>query len=115
MGRSMNRPERYRAFISYAHADVAAAEWLQKALENHRSEAGATERYPLRPVFLDRSELSSAESLPDALTAAIDASDALVVVCSPAAARSRWVDAEISSFRERCSGRVLAWVIDGVV
>jgi len=37
-----------------------------------------------------------------------------VVICSPAAARSRWVDAEIETFRTGAHGdRVLCFVVDG--
>ena len=32
----MTQPRRYKAFISYSHADSAHASWLQRALERYR-------------------------------------------------------------------------------
>jgi eukaryotic-like serine/threonine-protein kinase len=55
-------------------------------------------------VFRDRDELPSAGDLGETITAALNDSAALVVICSPAAANSRWVNAEIAAFR--ASGRV---------
>lgn len=104
----MATERRYRAFISYSHADEAAARWLQRALEGYRPPASLRASHPgvparLYPVFRDRDELASAHDLSDAIRQALDDSEALVVVCSPAAAASRWVDEEIRYFR--ASGR----------
>lgn len=99
---------RYRAFISYSHADEAAARWLQRALEGYRPPATLRASRPdlparLNPVFRDRDDLASAHDLSDSIRLAMDESDALVVVCSPAAAGSRWVNEEIRHFQS--SGR----------
>src|SRR5690606_23550533 len=68
----------------------------------------------LHPVFRDRDELASSGALSASIEAALDASAALVVVCSPAAAASPWVDAEIRRFRERWPERpVFAFVAAG--
>ncbi|MEO7386832.1 MAG: toll/interleukin-1 receptor domain-containing protein, partial [Gammaproteobacteria bacterium] len=53
----------------------------------------------LGPVFLDREELSSSADLATTVRTALEQSAALIVVCSPAAARSRWVNEEIRSFK----------------
>lgn len=99
--------ERYRAFISYSHRDAKIARWLHRKLESYRfprrliGRPGATGPVPARlgPIFRDREEFAAATSLSDAVTRAIAASEALIVVCSPAAAASPWVAREIAAFR----------------
>lgn len=103
----MSGARRYAAFISYSHADARWAAWLQKQLESFRvprrlvgtvGEHGPVASR-LAPVFRDREELASANDLGGRIAQALEASDALLVVCSPSAARSRWVNEEIRSFR----------------
>ena len=53
----------------------------------------------LAPVFLDRDELSSSPDLGETVRAALAASRFLIVLCSPSAARSRWVNEEIRAFK----------------
>lgn len=113
---------RYRAFISYSHADARWARWLIRRLEAYKVPSrlvgttgdhgpiGAT----LGAFFRDREELTAAGDLGATIRAALAESDALVLVCSPAAARSRWVNAEVETFRANSSGdRVLCFVVDG--
>jgi len=116
-------PIRYRAFISYSHADERLAARLHRRLENYRlprslrqqqkfTDDPATSR--LKPIFRDRDELSSSSSLGDAILQALDQSAALIVVCSPSAVASRWVNEEIRSFRLRHPDRpVFAFVVAG--
>src|SRR5690606_23550099 len=94
-----DRALRYRAFISYSHADEAIAARLHRRLETYRLPRGISRRGSddqflperLQPVFRDRDELTSAGQLSHAIEAALDQSDALIVICSPAAVASRWV------------------------
>ena len=109
---------RYRAFISYSHADAALAAWLHRKLEGWRVPARMRAENPglperLGPICRDREDLASGELGPQ-IQAAIANSDALLVVCSPASARSRWVDAEIRAFR-RAGGeaRIFALIVAG--
>lgn len=89
----------YRAFISYSHTDTAFAHWLHRKLERYPVPAEhGTEA--LRPIFIDRAELVAGSDLTVQVREAIARSQALVVVCSPAAAASRWVAQEIALFRE---------------
>jgi tetratricopeptide (TPR) repeat protein len=116
------RPCRYRAFLSYSHRDERWAQWLHRALERYRvprrlvgqiTEAGEVPAR-LAPVFRDREELSSAASLSREVDAALDQSAALIVVCSPAAARSRWVNQEILAFQRLGRGeRILCLIVAG--
>lgn len=113
-------PLRYRAFLSYSHADEAAARWLHRRLERFRVpralRRGAAGSLPARlhPVFRDRDELASATQLSASIERALGESEALVVVCSPAAVHSPWVNAEIRYFRNQHPERpVLAFVVGG--
>jgi tetratricopeptide (TPR) repeat protein len=109
----------YRAFLSYSHADERWAAWLQRSLERYRvprrlrqQRAGLPAR--LNPVFRDREELASSSDLGDSIRNALARSEALVVVCSPAAAKSRWVNEEIRVFRALAPGRpVLCLMVAG--
>jgi hypothetical protein len=118
----------YRAFISYSHADRRVVEWLHGALEGYRIPAKLVgELTPLGPVparlgkfFRDRDELPAAGDLSAELKAALKRSMFLIVVCSPAAAQSKWVNEEVRQFkllhgRKRGDGtaRVLALIADG--
>ena len=99
---------RYRAFISYSHSDAPTARWLHRALEGYRPPPEVVARLDasrrrITPVFLDRDETRATGSISGALTAALNASEFLIVVCSPAAARSRWVNEEVAHFKR--SGR----------
>lgn len=113
---------RYRAFISYSHADASWARWLIRRLESYKVPSrlvGTTGDHgvigpTLGAFFRDREELTAAGDLGATIRAALAESDALVLVCSPAAARSRWVNAEIETFRANGRGdRVLCFVVDG--
>lgn len=114
---------RYRAFISYSHSDAAVATWLHHALETYRVPAklvgGQTHLGPvprrLHPIFRDRDELPASGDLGGELMAALRDSMFLVVICSPASARSRWVGEEVAAFKRlHGEGRVLALITDGV-
>jgi len=100
----MDSRPRYRAFISYSHQDRKAAEWLHRALETYRAPrrlattGGEVSTRRLTPIFRDRDDLSASPDLGGVIRDALDRSDALIVLCSPAAAASRWVDQEAAYF-----------------
>ncbi len=113
---------RYCAFISYSHRDRAAGDRLFKHLDGYRPPKALVGRetpfgpVPARlyPVFRDREELSASPALAGRLEGALAASDHLVVVCSPAAAASGWVNEEIRMFRSSGRGeRIHAALVDG--
>lgn len=89
-------PLKYRAFISYSHADTNWAKWLHRGLESFHIDkdlAGretATGIVPpaLRPVFRDRDDFTAGHTLTEQTQAALDASAALIVICSPAPPRA---------------------------
>lgn len=113
---------RYVAFISYSHRNRPETEWLHGALERYRIPAklvGKETRLgpvPARliPIFRDRDELSAADELGEQLREALANSGHLIVVASPAAARSQWVNEEILTYkRMHGEGRVLALIVGG--
>ena len=113
---------RYRAFLSYSHADAHWARWLLRRLESYRvparlvGTAGRDGPIPARlgPMFRDRDELPTAGDLSTTIREALSESATLVVICSPAAAQSKWVDAEVQAFLAHNSrDRVLCFVVDG--
>jgi hypothetical protein len=103
----MQNEFKYRAFISYSHADEAWATWLHRALETYRVPKRLVGRetpfgpVPERfaPVFRDRDELATATSLGETLTRALEQSAFQIVVCSPKAAASRGVNEEGLTFK----------------
>ena len=113
---------KYRAFISYSHADQDWAKWLHRAIESFpigKDLAGRfTERgevpSALRPVFRDRDEFTAGGGLSEQTLSALDASRALIVICSPSAAKSRYVNEEVRLFKSRHPDRlVVPLIIDG--
>src|SRR5688500_13990161 len=112
----------FRAFISYSHADAATAGWLLRRLETYRvpSRLVGTPSAPapierrLGKFFLDRDELPSSGDLGATIHAALADAQALIVVCSPAAAGSGVVKAEIAAFRASGRGdRIYSFVVAG--
>jgi tetratricopeptide (TPR) repeat protein len=68
----------------------------------------------LAPIFRDRNELAAAADLSEEIEEAIAGSRFLIVLCSPAAARSRWIDQEIACFKRlHREDRILAAIVDG--
>jgi len=113
---------RFRAFISYSHRDTGTVRWLHRALETYRVPPKLLGRETplgpvpktLGPIFRDRDELSASPDLSAELRAALAQSLFLIVVCSPAAAASRYVNEEVLTFK-RLHGekRVLALIVAG--
>lgn len=94
---------KYRAFLSYAHADVRWGKWLHGQLEGYRIENDLVGRETtmgpmpksLRPIFRDREDFAGGHSLTAATLAALDQSAALIVLCSPIAATRPAVNEEV--------------------
>jgi hypothetical protein len=113
---------RYRAFVSYSHANTAAAKWLHRALEGFTIDKDLVGRETprgsvptsLKPIFRDRDDFTAGHTLTDQTLAALDASAALIVICSPAAANSHYVNEEIRLYRSRHPDRpVVPLIVEG--
>lgn len=117
----------YDAFVSYtgsgsadpgpARLDREVAERLIHLLETYRSprplvRQGKPRR--LRRVFRDRDELAAASDLEASLIEPLRSSRFLIVVCSPRARSSKWVNQEVATFtRLRGEDHILTLLIEG--
>ncbi len=99
---------KYRAFLSYSRADDRVADWLHRELDSYRlpsslvgvpGEFGAAPA-KLHPIYRDRTDMSGGGSLSEKVQQALKESDALIVLCSPSAATSEWVNAEVVAFQD---------------
>ncbi|MFL6591249.1 MAG: toll/interleukin-1 receptor domain-containing protein, partial [Luteimonas sp.] len=113
---------RYAAFLSYSHADGRWAQWLHRRLETYRVPTrlvgAAGPDGPIGPrlgtVFRDRDELPTSGDLGTTIRAALADSATLIVICSPAAAKSPWVHREIEAFQALGRGdRIACFIVEG--
>ena len=113
---------KYWAFISYSHSDADVATALQQSLETYRLPRRLVGRSTpvgpvpeaLKPVFRDRNEMQAGADLKATVREALAQSRYLIVVCSPDAARSPWVNQEILEFKKlHGEARVLAVIVAG--
>jgi tetratricopeptide (TPR) repeat protein len=112
----------YWAFISYSQRDKRRAKWLHNGIESYRIPKPLVRETRLkgpipekiRPVFRDRDDLSASADLKTELRGKLARSAHLIVVCSPAAVQSRYVDQEIIEFKRLGrSDRILPLIVDG--
>lgn len=113
---------RFYAFLSYSHQDKELADWLQREIERFKVPSSLAGKLTgngvvprrLSPIFRDEPDLSAGADLAEGIKAALAASQFLIVLCSPGAAKSRWTNQEIESFkRTRPEGCVLAAIAAG--
>jgi tetratricopeptide (TPR) repeat protein len=95
---------RFKAFISYSHKDEKTAKWLHRWLENYRlpkqfvtSQRLGSNRVGV--IFRDRDELGTSGNLSASIQEALRESECLIIICTPNAARSSWVNEEIKLFK----------------
>ncbi|HHJ16652.1 MAG TPA: toll/interleukin-1 receptor domain-containing protein, partial [Gammaproteobacteria bacterium] len=118
----------YLAFISYRHADNTDedrqwATWLHQQLEVYDIPAdliGTTnlrgETIPERiyPVFRDEVSLPADANLSSSITQALDRTRFLIVLCSPRAVQSYYVNQEILHFKQTGKqDRIIAAMVYG--
>ena len=98
----MNAPFKYYAFISYNAKDTAWGKQLQKKLEHYKLPATLCNehgwpRRPIKPVFFAPTDIRPG-GLSKELQDRLEASEHLIVICSPNSAKSDWVGREIEYF-----------------
>lgn len=94
---------KYDAFISYRHTelDMYIAKKVHKGLETLKVPRGVTQKSgkkKIERVFRDQEELPIGSDLGDNISAALEESEYLIVVCSPRTPDSYWVQKEIDTF-----------------
>lgn len=112
--------KKYAAFISYSRKDEIEAKKLHRKIESFRipddvilnSEVLSAGK-KIRPVFRDKDELAASHDLSKKLLEALDASEHLIVICSPNSAKSKWVDAEIKHFLEKHGREKIIFLVIG--
>ena len=108
----------YFAFISYKHEDMRWAKWLQQQIETYRLPSIIRKQAPhlpkqIRPVFRDQTDISSGPLLQN-LRQELQDSRFLIVLCSPAAAKSEWVNREVQHFIDMGrEDRIIPFVVAG--
>ena len=132
MGENIEKEEgqqrRFTVFISYRHLDNRElrrqwATWLHQALETYeipvdligkKNIHGESIPKSLYPVFRDEEELSADPEYKKNIYRALTNSALLVVICSPRAAASEYVDEEVRYFKQLGrANHILAMIIDG--
>ena len=100
----------YDAFLSYNHQDRAVAAGIQKAMHHIGRRVGQLRA--LR-VFRDSTDLTASPNLWGKVRDAMDRCRYLIVVLSPQAAASHWVDREVGYWLERRGPEQLMFVVAG--
>jgi MTH538 TIR-like domain (DUF1863) len=104
MSGSDTASRRYAAFISCPYQDRALARWLQRSLERYvvpktfRQLLPDPKKRKISPVCRDEDEFAASSDLGASIRAALDRSNALIVLCSRNSAASLWVDEEVKYF-----------------
>jgi len=113
---------RYKAFISYSHKDRAWGDWLHRELETYeipreligKSYSAGPIPQSLRPVFRDICDLAAGHTISQHVARHLAMTDALVVLCSPHAARSPYVNDEVRRFKALGgTSRIFPVILDG--
>ena len=96
---------RYDAFISYRHCELDSfiSENLHKKLESYKMPSIVAKKLDpkkqkIERVFRDEAELPLSGNLSDPITAALDNSEFLIVICTPRLRESQWCLKEIETF-----------------
>ena len=115
----MDKQNSYYAFISYKREDKKESKRLQHALEyyrlpNHLRQKDSKLPEYVRPIFRDMTDLEVGE-LSAQIHSALEQSNFLIVVCSPRAAASKWVNDEIEYFISLGKhDKIIPYIIEGV-
>jgi eukaryotic-like serine/threonine-protein kinase len=113
---------KYRAFLSYSHRDKKWANWIHRTLENYKIDKELVGRETLigpipktlRPIFRDREDFTAGHSLTEQTLMALEASQFLIVICSPNSAKSHYVNEEIRCFKALGRAKhVIPIIVDG--
>lgn len=100
----------YDAFISYSHErDRVSAQRLRRGIQ----QLGRQERRGGVRIFLDESGLSASPALWSSIAKALDSSRFLILLASPEAAQSAWVDRELRHWLVTRSADTVLQVLTG--
>lgn len=108
----------YYAFISYKEEDAGWAQWLQRKLEHYIFPTTIRKEKPelperISPIYEYKSEASGSR-LKEAIWKGLISSKFLIVICSPRATKSKWLNDGIRYFVD--SGQeenIIPFIIEG--
>ena len=108
----------YFAFISYKEEDSEWARWLQRMLENYKLPEALLKEHPelpvsIRPIYEYKSEAGGGR-LKEVIWKGLTRSKYLIVICSPRAIQSKWLNDGIRYFIE--SGQeenIIPFIVEG--
>lgn len=111
----------YFAFISYRDEgeDAEMAKWLQKKLEHYKLPTFIRKDKPelperISPIFEYKSETGNTPTVKEAIWKGLTSSKFLIVICSPRATRSKWLNDGINYFvRSGLEKNIIPFIIDG--
>ncbi len=89
---------RYHAFISYSHANSAAAKAVQDFIEDYRLPGDGAAPAPALRLYRDATDMRTGR-LDDQINGALFEASHLLVCVSPEALASDWVRKEVAAFR----------------
>ncbi len=99
----MKEPYKYYAFISFQHKDAKYALWLQRQIENYLIPIEIRRQNKdipknIKPLFCYLNDIHHSEELMQELQLRMEQSQYLIVLCSPNAAQSKYINAGIEYF-----------------
>lgn len=104
----------YDCFISYSRKDIEFARKLEKALERYRPAKGLGISKKNLQIFRDEQDMTGTEYF-QSVTAHLNDSEKLIVICSPNARNSNLVDDEIRRFCElKDPQNIISILVDGI-
>jgi hypothetical protein len=107
-------PNAHDLFISYSRRDLQFAQALERALENYSPPKGLGVAPHRLRVFRDQSDLTGVE-YHQSIARHLRDSRKLIVLCSPRARASTFVNDEIKVFvAERGADNIIPLIIDGL-
>lgn len=104
-----------KAFLSYSHKDLDVARVLQRGLQRFGKPWNRTRAFR---VFRDETNLPATPALWEKILAELRSSEFFILLASPNAACSKWVDRETSAWLEQGDGaleRLLIVLVSGEI
>lgn len=113
----MSEGKHYYAFISHSSENEKIALWLRDQLDNYHIPVAVQKQYGvpknLCPNFTFQTDLAG-NKLKEVLDRELDDSKFLIVICSPSAAKSPYVNGEIQHFIDTGrTDKIIPFIIDG--
>lgn len=108
----------YFAFISYKEEDAEWAKWLQRKLEHYKLPTALRKEHPhlperISPIYEYKSEAGGGR-LKEVIWKGLTTSKYLIVICSPRATRSDWLNDGIRHFiKSGQEENIIPFIVDG--